>query len=292
MKTNLKGSVGHLGKNLPDDVKTVQALLNVYLRNNGLQTLQINGICDESCNSTIELFQNKYMKACLQTHLVLHNNHTHKALQQYLDQLIRPQALTKPEQGQITWDAEGQEGGPFHSRRLHVPSSHSGLTIGRGYDCKQKTSEQIKKDLLEAGFETTIAIKLSAAAGKYGNSALRFIIENDLLDFEVTPNQQLSLFKLSYDFMYKEVQRISRIESIEKKLDRVDWTSINNTIRDLTVDLRFRGDYTKRTRLIIQESISRNDIDSFCKAIESEEMREGVPKDRADRRINLCKKNN
>ena len=38
-------------------------------------------------------------------------------------------ALDVPEIGIVTWDSEGSEGGRFHSRRLHVPSDTSGLTI-------------------------------------------------------------------------------------------------------------------------------------------------------------------
>lgn len=290
MKTQLKGSVGHLGKNMAEDVKTVQALLNVYLRNNSLPILQINGICDESCVSAIALFQNKHMRACLQTNLVINNNHTHKGLQFYLDQLIRPQAVTKPEKGQMTWDAEGQEGGPFHSRRLHVPSGASGLTIGRGYDCKQKTSAQIKQDLLDAGFETTVAMKLSAAAGKYGNSAVRFIIDNDLLDFEVTLNQQLNLFKIIYQKLESELIRISSVKSNIEEFGEVKWNEIDNTIKDLIVDLIFRGDYTKRTRIHIQKHIAKNDLNALCEALESDELKTGIPADRIRRRVELCKK--
>lgn len=290
MKTQLKGSVGYLGKNLADDVKTVQSLLNVYLRNNGLPILQINGNCDDSCVSAIELFQNKHMRAYLQTNLVINNNHTHKGLQLYLDQPIRPQAITKPEKGQITWDGEGQEGGPFHSRRLHVPSGTSGLTIGRGYDCKQKTSTQIKQDLLDAGFETTVAIKLSTAAGKYGNSAVRFIIDNDLLDFEVTLNKQLNLFKIIYQNLESELIRISSVQSNIEEFGEVKWNDIDNTIKDLIVDLIFRGDYTKRTRTHIQKHIAENDLNAMCEVLESEELKTGVPADRIRRRIELCKK--
>ncbi|MEX0729512.1 MAG: hypothetical protein WED00_03675 [Aquisalimonadaceae bacterium] len=39
-----------------------------------------------------------------------------------------------PQKGLLTFEAEGTEGGRFHSRHLHVPSGMSGLTLGRGYD--------------------------------------------------------------------------------------------------------------------------------------------------------------
>jgi len=41
-----------------------------------------------------------------------------------------------PARGRLTFDAEGQEGGPWHSRHFHVPGATSGLIIGRSYDLR------------------------------------------------------------------------------------------------------------------------------------------------------------
>lgn len=57
----------------------------------------------------------------------------------------------------MTFDAEGQEGGAYHSRKPHVPDSNSGLTIGRGYDIKQKTEAKITRDFTDCGISTEIA---------------------------------------------------------------------------------------------------------------------------------------
>mgnify|MGYP006875700117 CR=1 FL=1 len=40
--------------------------------------------------------------------------------------------VLKSTEGLLTFESEGHEGGPYHSRTLHVPSHTSGLTIGRG----------------------------------------------------------------------------------------------------------------------------------------------------------------
>jgi hypothetical protein len=45
-----------------------------------------------------------------------------------------------PARGRLTFDAEGQEGGPWHSRHFHVPDATSGLIIGRGYDSRIATT--------------------------------------------------------------------------------------------------------------------------------------------------------
>jgi hypothetical protein len=82
----------------------------------------------------------------------------------------------KVNRGQLTFDAAlGEEGGRFHSRKLRVPIDKSGLTIGRGYDMKDKTKKQIEKDLREAGICKENAKLLSCAAGLQGKAARKFM---------------------------------------------------------------------------------------------------------------------
>ena len=77
----------------------------------------------------------------------------------------------QPKTGKLTFDAEGSEGGQFHSRKLHVPSMVSGLTIGRGYDMKKKSPAKIIQDLTAAGIDKKDAAILSKASGLSGQSA-------------------------------------------------------------------------------------------------------------------------
>jgi hypothetical protein len=44
----------------------------------------------------------------------------------------------KVAKGQATYNSEGNEGGKYHSRKAHHPTAASGVTIGRGYDLKEK----------------------------------------------------------------------------------------------------------------------------------------------------------
>ena len=52
---------------------------------------------------------------------------------------------------QFTFDAEGFEGGKLHTRKPHVPTDSSGLTVGRGFDLRrgykpgQKVTEKDRK---------------------------------------------------------------------------------------------------------------------------------------------------
>src|SRR5690606_34158303 len=52
-------------------------------------------------------------------------------------------------QGQVTFDAEGNDipGNAYFSRVLHWPGGASGVTIGRGYDMKERTQAAVLQDL-------------------------------------------------------------------------------------------------------------------------------------------------
>ena len=71
--------------------------------------------------------------------------------------------------GQFTFDHEGNEGGPYHSRVPHLPlNSASGVTIGRGYDVGNRTKYQVIQHLTEAGADPTLIEEMAEAAGKGG----------------------------------------------------------------------------------------------------------------------------
>lgn len=187
--------------------------------------------------------------------------------------------------GLLTYEAEGQEGGPYHSRKLHVPSSSSGLTIGRGYDMKEKKSSKIEFDLIDAGVDAATSALLGKASGLSGSSAKRFISDNDLSDFEITMDAQEKLFESIYAELEKDVIRICNKADCVKIYGAVNWNALDSKIRDAVVDLRFRGDYHSRSRKIIQKYISDNDLKQFTEKMLKRSNWAGVPEDRFNRRV-------
>jgi len=187
--------------------------------------------------------------------------------------------------GLLTYEAEGMEGGRYHSRVLHVPGSSSGLTIGRGYDMKEKSSDKINSDLIKAGVNEGAASILSQAAHLSGDSAKKFIVKNDLSDFEISMDTQEKLFESIYAELEKDVIRICNKADCVKIYGAVEWPAVSARIRDVVVDLRFRGDYHSSSRKIIQKYISRNDLDRFTKEISDRDNWASVPKDRFNRRV-------
>lgn len=185
-----------------------------------------------------------------------------------------------PAVGRVTWNSEGTEGGHFHSRKLHVPSGASGLTIGRGYDMGSRHSGEILRDLTRAGVSKSDAEIISKAAGLKGKAAKSFISAHHLENFEISQPTQTSLFEVSYEHEAREVKRISSKVDVVHKYGGVKWDDLDQGIKDMIIDLKFRGDYTGSSREKIQKYVSENDLRGFAKQICDRDNWKNVPNDR------------
>jgi hypothetical protein len=201
-----------------------------------------------------------------------------------------PDNGSRPARGGLTFDAEGQEGGPFHSRRLHVPTASSGLTIGRGYDMKMKSKAQIVADLTSAGVAAADAARIAGAAGLAGAAAKQFIAAHALQNFEISPETQVKLFAISYAAEEKEVRRICDKPDCVAAFGRVAWDTAHPAIRDLFIDLKFRGDYTGDSRKLVQKLLVANNLAKLAQVMASRASWAAVPQDRFNRRRDFMAK--
>jgi len=190
-----------------------------------------------------------------------------------------------PDRGRVTWDAEGTEGGFFHSRKPKVPSDASGVTIGRGYDMSAKLPGKIIGDLTAAGVPKEMAEKLSQAAGLVGADAEKYLTDNKLSDVEITVVAQKSLFEITYRDEAAEAKRLASKQDVVAKYGKCDWDKLDPAIEQMLVDLKFRGDYTGGARALIQSAVVANDLEAFAKAMSEKSNWPNVPKDRFDRRV-------
>lgn len=199
----------------------------------------------------------------------------------------------QPVVGRVTFESEGAEGGFFHSRTLHVPSATSGLTIGRGYDMKLKNAVKINRDLMAAGLSQKDAVLLSKAAGLSGPSAKSFITTHKLEKFEITQQAQVKLFEISYKEEEAETKRLCTKADVEAKYGKCNWVALDSAIKQILVDLKFRGDYTGGTRKILQKHVAANDTKEFLKALSdrSNWLTLRVPQYRFQRRVTFFRTN-
>ncbi|NTS77035.1 hypothetical protein HR060_09135 [Catenovulum sp. SM1970] len=192
--------------------------------------------------------------------------------------------------GQLTFDAEGSEHpGPFYSRLPHVPSNYSGLTIGRGYDLKLRSAQQAEYDLTRAGLKPDQINTLCQFVGDHGQKAVKKLKQcGDINQLQITTLQQKRLFEIVYQEIEDDVYRICHKTDVIEKYGKTNWQDLNPLIKDVFVDLRYRGDYTPLTRGKIQLSITDNHLAAFIKEMTDEGFWRGrlaVLKGRFDRRV-------
>ncbi len=193
-----------------------------------------------------------------------------------------------PARGRLTFDAEGHEGGQYHSRKFHVPGPSSGLTIGRGYDMGSRSESSIRDDFIAAGLEPDTADLISKAAALKGQQAKAFITNNNLNDFEISKEVQLELFSVEYERQEKEARRLATKTDVTEKYGETDWDGLDPAIKDVLVDLKFRGDYTPACRQFLQKHVVSNDVAAVAQALADCGLWPGVPRDRFERRRDYC----
>jgi LysM repeat protein len=129
--------------------------------------------------------------------------------------------------GQLTFDAEGLETpGRFFSRVAHEPSSSSGLTLGRGYDMREREVDEIIANLTAAGIARALAERFVQGRSLRGNSAKRFFQDNGLDRVTITPTQQKHLFLITYKELAGDVVRIGRKADVVAKYGSCDWPNL------------------------------------------------------------------
>ncbi|MFN7144562.1 MAG: hypothetical protein ACK4YP_12360, partial [Myxococcota bacterium] len=160
----------------------------------------------------------------------------------------------------------------------------SGVTIGRGYDVGQHTAAKTTADLVAAGIPEDQAAVFAEAAGKRGQTAQQWLAENKGRLGEITSGQQKTLFDSTYGEMAGDVQRISDKKDTRAAYGEVDLKKADPTVRDLLVDLRYRGDYTTSSRKRVQGLAAENDVAGLASVMNDRDQWAGVPPDRFARR--------
>lgn len=144
-----------------------------------------------------------------------------------------------PDKGKITFDTEGSSdaSSPYYSRKLHWPGSASGVTIGRGYDLKERKQKEAVAHLTLAGISESVAERIAKGCKLSGKSAQSFVRANK--DVEITAEQEINLFKQVYD------EKQTYAASCLKRWSNTDWGSLSLPMQDIIVDLFYRGDLTQ-----------------------------------------------
>lgn len=154
--------------------------------------------------------------------------------------------LIVPE-GQFTFDVEGDDNpdSGYFSRVAHAPPGASGITLGRGFDLYQQR-HKAKKILQKVGVDSGLIEFLLPAIGLQGDTA-RIYHENnkgELNNFVITRRQQYDLYLETYPFYRIDTARLYDKHVLsEPSVEVPMFESLDYRIRDILIDMRYRGDF-------------------------------------------------
>lgn len=201
--------------------------------------------------------------------------------------------LTVPK-GQLTFDAEGNDNNdsPYFSRHIHWPGGVSGVTIGRGYDLGQQNDPSSDFDSIE--LSQPLNSWLVESKGLSGSDAKNRYksADNSISGYEITRKQQYELFVITYNRLEADVKRICQkpdtIRAYHPNPNTTPeqaWNDIPEKIKEVLVDLRYRGDYTPHARSLIQRYAYSGNLSSFGQVLSNRTQWSNVPQDRFLRRV-------
>jgi murein DD-endopeptidase MepM/ murein hydrolase activator NlpD len=175
-------------------------------------------------------------------------------------------AKTFPQYCQLTFETEG--GKLTAVLRPHCPGNTSGVTIGPGYDMKERTSADVIADLEAAAVPKDVAEKLAGGVGKSGDTAKTWITENyPGKDAVITTEASSNLFTHVYP---------TYAELVRKKVSEewlAAWDQLPLKMKEVLVDLAFRGDmsrfkgYATKHEKLLKPPVVANDFAAFRKVI-------------------------
>jgi hypothetical protein len=163
---------------------------------------------------------------------------------------------------QHTFDSEGlEQPGPYFSRVISWPKlGNSGVTIGRGYDMGLRSYQQVVRELTTAGMSQRDAQLLAHGAGKRGSAAAEFVATHKATAPVMSLEVQKKLFEeVTTPQMINDIERIFKKPETVAAYGRIDWSDLSPAAQELVFDLRYRGDYTPRTRQVLQPVLVSGD---------------------------------
>jgi hypothetical protein len=157
--------------------------------------------------------------------------------------------------GSFTFAAEGSPdpASPNYYGKLSHPSSHSGVTIGAGYDMAERSESEVKGDLMAAGASADLAERISKGAKLRGAAAHNFVETNRptlvIHDIQILRNlfaktypHYIARARDSFHFHATTFKAcMSTYGSQYKDAVPLAWESLYPAIRVIAIDFVYQG---------------------------------------------------
>jgi hypothetical protein len=142
------------------------------------------------------------------------------------------------------WFLYRHEAAPNISNHLYWPQGASGVTLGAGYDMKERSSAGILADMKAIGLPDATAKIVSQAAGLHDSEAQKFA-QNHKGDVDLTDAQQVALLKNTVKHYERMVRHAMAIPVSQNEFDALvsfaynpagRWHSVTHLLNKGQVD--------------------------------------------------------
>ncbi|MBW3695986.1 LysM peptidoglycan-binding domain-containing protein [Vibrio sp. T187] len=199
----------------------------------------------------------------------------------FVDDEMDEKWLTVPK-GKFTFDSEGDDNplSPYFSRQAHVPNNsgvvvgRSGITIGRGLDMgnpptgatgQSPSALNLKELFQKSGLMPELSNWLLNVEGIQKEAALESL-NNSGLDnktLTLTRKQQHLMFNQVYAYMEDKTRILLTKPDVREKFGVVDWDNLSLNVRNVLVDLTYRGDNSPSTREVFVPALVNYNAQTF-----------------------------
>jgi hypothetical protein len=156
---------------------------------------------------------------------------------------------------------EGEGLGP-ETLTIHWPAGASGVTIGYGYDMKERSAEDIIANLTEAGISRENATSLAGGAGLEGAAAQRWVAANRRQPWAtITSEQRAALFRQLFPAYRARARNLAtdrtptrgsaRVnaasrdpQTLQYVIPRERWDALHPGVIELLTDMTYSGAYS------------------------------------------------
>ncbi|PYD50254.1 hypothetical protein CFR79_10625 [Komagataeibacter saccharivorans] len=104
------------------------------------------------------------------------------------------------------------------SNRLHWPGGASGVTLGPGYDMRDRSRAEIEQKLRDIGISSSLVPRVAAGAGLRGEAARKFARDNKNL-VNLTDDQQKRLLQVNLPSYEAIVRRGTHVYLTQNEFD-------------------------------------------------------------------------
>lgn len=162
------------------------------------------------------------------------------------------------ESGQLTMEGEGLGA---ETLTIHWPAGASGVTLGFGYDMKERSADEVKADLMAAGISDTYAASLSAGAGLEGATAQKWVNDNKRQPWAtITAEQRAALFQRGFPRYRDRARELATSRTPSRGTARVNaasrdvslrfvvpterWDQLHPAVIEVLTDMAYSGAYS------------------------------------------------